>query len=1173
MINIDDSYTILDKYFEQEHILYQHQHKSFDQFLEEYIPNFLMKTDHVFSEQYTKDEIIRNKFSFSDVRIKPPVLDGGESLMFPVDARINGLTYSASVYAKIKQMQEIVNINDNTSVTNIIGTQTENSLIAKIPMMVKSKYCNLTLNKNHEKAKIECEHDHGGIFIVNGSEKLVTSLEKMKPNHPYIFSKKEQNTKILVATIQSQNYATGSNVQIFNVKMKKDGMLELNISQFQPCSIFVLLRAMGMDSDKDIVDWIVGNDADIDMINQIRLCMESVKKGKDKSTKIIVSEEDAQLYMMNKMKTSRKYSEVSPEIKLKQKTAHLLKIMTQDILPHMGTDLITKARYICNIINKLLSCFLKKTKIDDRDSFINKRIELPGPLLALLFQQNFKITMTDCRKQFDTRSNKDFSNPPNIIANIKTNLIEQGIRQSLSRGRWGNSKNKSGVAQTVNRLSYIVYITSLRKIVSPGIDSSTNKLTSPRHFHATQDGMLCPVEIPEGAKTGLVKTLALTGSVTLMSDEQVIILKEFLEKYVKALKIIKAFEAKKYVKIFLNDEWLGVSLNPIDLIKEFKEKRYSGLIEKTTSISFSPLNKEIHIYCDGGRLYRPLFTVSNGQLNLKKEMIPEIKKMDSWNAVLIKYPHIIDYVDIEELCCSMLALYPKDVEENYQIMNKTKFPIDSKINRYGDNIYLNYTHCEIHPSMKLGVAASIIPFSNHNQAPRNLYQYAQIKQALGMYSTGYLHRVDISNILFYNQIPIVTTRATKYTGQDVMTAGENIIVAIASYTGYNQEDAIVFNQSAIDRGLFRAMIIKKEKDEITSNQTTSQHDVFMKPTKEQVSGMKGNDYSKLNTKGYVPENTIIEPGDAIIGKCTPNVVVNGTSKSLPYKDVSKFCKEKIPGMISKVYDDLKNNEGYDQLLMRIFYERIPVMGDKFASRAGQKGTIGITYRQEDMPMTADGLVPDIIINPNCMPGRMTIGQIIEMIYSKVAVIEGLEGDATPFNFTNIEVLKDRLEKLGFERNGKEKMYNGFTGEEMETEIFIAPAYYQRLKHMVHDKIHSRSHGQKQLLTRQPSEGRTREGGLRLGEMERDSLIAHGVSLFLKERLVDCSDSYSCYVCGTCGFFASRLKNNDVYHCQPCNNTTDISRVIIPYAFKLLVQELAAMNIAARIRVKKDIIDN
>jgi DNA-directed RNA polymerase II subunit RPB2 len=402
-----------------------------------------------------------------------------------------------------------------------------------------------------------------------------------------------------------------------------------------------------------------------------------------------------------------------------------------------------------------------------------------------------------------------------------------------------------------------------------------------------------------------------------------------------------------------------------------------------------------------------------------------------------------------------------------------------------------------------------------------------------------------------------------------MVSGENLIVAICSYTGYNQEDSIIINQSAIDRGLLRANSYKKFTEIISKNPSTSQDDIFTKPDRNKVIGTRSGTYDKLNDLGFVPEETKVNYGDIIIGKISPIQQTSNSTKA--YKDSSTSYKMHIPGYVDKVWTGIYNAEGYEMYKMKIRCERIPKIGDKFSSRHGQKGTIGLTLKQEDMPFTEDGISPDIIINPHCIPSRMTVGQLVECLIGKVSALNGHESDATPFNILDMESIKKELSKHGFNETGKEYLYNGMNGQKMKAMIFIGPTYYQRLKHMVDDKIHSRARGPRQQLTRQPPEGRSRDGGLRFGEMERDCVIAHGMSQFLKERMVETSDLYSIHVCDICGFFAQQMLGSPgIYYCPKCDNSTDISKVNITYAFKLLVQELISMNIAPRIRIKKDI---
>jgi len=472
-----------------------------------------------------------------------------------------------------------------------------------------------------------------------------------------------------------------------------------------------------------------------------------------------------------------------------------------------------------------------------------------------------------------------------------------------------------------------------------------------------------------------------------------------------------------------------------------------------------------------------------------------------------------------------------------------------------------YTHAEIHPSMLLGVACSIIPFPDHNQSPRNTYQSAMGKQAMGIYATNYQLRMDtLAHVLCYPQKPLVTTRTMQYLHFRELPAGQNAIVAIACYSGYNQEDSVIMNHSSVDRGLFRSIFYRSYRDE---EKGTLSREVFEKPNRQTTMHMRAGSYDKLDDDGLITPGSRASGSDVIIGKTIPlpqpddGEVVKHTKS-----DASTSMRANEDGIIDQVMVTT-NSDGYRFVKIRVRIVRIPQVGDKFSSRHGQKGTCGMLYRQEDMPFTQEGITPDIIINPHAIPSRMTIGQLIECLLGKVSAIEGSEGDATPFTDATVKNFSSRLHECGYQMRANEVMYNGMTGKKLEAHLFIGPTYYQRLKHMVEDKIHSRSRGPVQILTRQPVEGRARDGGLRFGEMERDCMIAHGSANWLKERLFLVSDEYRVHVCDMCGLMAIANLKKSVFECKACSNMTQISQVMIPYAFKLMLQELMAMCIAPR----------
>lgn len=435
------------------------------------------------------------------------------------------------------------------------------------------------------------------------------------------------------------------------------------------------------------------------------------------------------------------------------------------------------------------------------------------------------------------------------------------------------------------------------------------------------------------------------------------------------------------------------------------------------------------------------------------------------------------------------------------------------------------------------------------------------KQAIGICATNFSSRMDtISHILYYPQKPLVVTKSMKYLNTENMPSGINAIIAIATYTGYNQEDSVLMNKSAVDRGLFLSGHLKTYKEEEKKNQNSGDEEKFCIPNKNNTYNYKLANYNKLNSNGIVKEQINVEPGDVIIGKTIPHK----KKKENSYKDNSIVLKNNEGGNIYKVYTGI-NGDGYKFCKVQIKNERYPDIGDKFSSRHGQKGTVGMLYRQQDMPFTKDGIVPDIIVNPHAIPSRMTIGQLIECILGKTGTVLGMNGDSTPFTDFDPKKLSDILSNVcGFDEYGNEVLYNGLTGEQLLVNIFIGPTFYQRLKHMVIDKYHSRSTGPVVLLTRQPAEGRTRDGGLRFGEMERDCIISHGAAAFLKERLLDVSDNYKVFVCNKCHMIASVNEKKNIYKCDHCPNTTIFSEVRIPYACKLLMQELISMSIVPRL---------
>ena len=806
--------------------------------------------------------------------------------------------------------------------------------------------------------------------------------------------------------------------------------------------------------------------------------------------------------------------------------------------------------------NKLLRTSFGWRKPDDRDSYVNKRIDLTGSLLNNLFRNYFNKLVKDMSKQIireinngSWKSTEDYLsiiNKTNIYKIVKSTTIENGMKRALATGDFGiknTNSNKVGVAQVLNRLTYVSALSHSRRVNTP-IDKS-GKLIPPRKLHNTQWGFICPAETPEGQPVGVVKNLSYLAHVTIRSSTNAIY--SVLEPHIREIGGCSPKELYGQVKVIVNGRWVGIADHPVELYRFLKRKKQQGIINIYTGVVFDYQMKEIRVCNDAGRATRPLVRVEDGKTCLAGEIAEALHAGTAkWDDLLVDHRFsrpALEYIDPEEQNFAMVAMKPADLA----------LPCPA-----------SYTHCEIHPSTIFGILASCIPFPDHNQSPRNTYQCAMGKQAMGMYVTNFTSRMDkTSYILAYPMRPLVDTRLMNFVKLNGIPSGEMAIVAIATYSGYNQEDSIIVNQGAIDRGLFSATIYHTEKDE--DKKIHGDEEIRCRPDASKTKGMKFGNYSKLNSQGVMKEDTLVENKDIILGKVVPiKENRNDHTKIIKYRDQSRaYRTNREECYIDKNYVH-RNGDGYTFAKVRIRAWRPPAIGDKFSSRHGQKGTIGLVMPHADMPFSEDGLVPDIIINPHAIPSRMTIGQLKETLLGNVLLQLGLFGDGTSFNDLPVAEICDLMVRRGFQRHGNTVLYNGMTGGQIETSVFFGPAFYQRLKHMVKDKQHSRGHGPMVVLTRQPAEGRSRDGGLRFGEMERDCMIAHGAARFTKGRIYDASDKFQVHICQVCGLMAVFNDEKGIHHCRTCDNRVDFRLVQLPYACKLLFHELQTMNIAPRI---------
>jgi len=1172
--NYETPWKLIENYFEGKYLdlLVRHQLESYNTFIEYEIQKTIemfnpvcIKSENDYDENSKKYslEIVINFNNFQLYRPQIHENNGATKLMFPQEARLRNFTYASSMTVDIN-IQYITRNGANLENVETSSKVISQIHIGKLPIMLKSSICVLNQYKHMNSSLTgECKYDAGGYFIINGSEKTVLGQERAAENKVYCFNVSKNNTKwSYMAEIKSvPDFKCISPKQInVMISSKNNGFghsIYIQIPRIKnPLPIFVVFRALNIISDKEICNKIV---LDIDNKRYKDILSFLQASIVDAETCNVITYENAIDYITaNVMFTPINMSKENGAIK---KREFAIDVLSNDLFPHCRTD-EQKIYFLGYMINKVIRAKLNLIEQDDRDSYLNKRIDLTGTLLNNLFRNYFNKVVKDLQKQTikeinngSWRSTNDYMNiinKTNIYKIIKSTTIENGIKRALSTGDFGikhsTNNSKVGVAQVLNRLTYASSLSHSRRISTP-IDKS-GKLVPPRLLHNTSWGFLCPVETPEGQSVGVVKNLSYMTHVTISSESDTIY-QNIQSDITNIDDCNTSKELDNYVKVFVNGCWVGITNKPKELYDSLKIKKYKGIINIYTSIVFNYKEMEIRICNDAGRLTRPLLKVKNNRLVLSESVMESVKsKSIKWNELLtdvVLSESVIEYIDPDEQNSSMISMYPKDlsvVDPNY---------------------IKNYTHSEIHPSTMFGILASCIPFPDHNQSPRNCYQCAQCKQAMGVYATNFDVRMDkTAYILNYPMRPLVDTRLMNIIKVNNIPSGCQVIVAIMTHTGYNQEDSILFNKGSVDRGLFQATIYHTEKDE--DKKVHGDEEIRCKPDKSKTKGMKFGNYNKINNQGVIPENTLVENRDIIIAKVvTIKENKNDHTKLIKYEDCSKSFRTSEETYIDKNYID-RNGDGYNFAKVRTRAVRKPVMGDKFSSRHGQKGTVGLIIPEEDMPFTDSGVKPDIIINPHAIPSRMTIGHLKETLLGKVLIELGLFGDGTSFGDIDVDFISKELQKTGFESYGNELLYDGNTGQQLETSIFIGPVFYQRLKHMVADKQHSRSIGPMVNLTRQPAEGRSRDGGLRFGEMERDCMVSHGAARFTRGRLYDASDKFQIHVCKKCGMTSSVNDKLHVHICKMCDNRTEFANVQLPYSCKLLFQELLTMNVAPRMIV-------
>ena len=1198
---VEEPYQIIESYFEGQHLerLVRHQIESYNHFtsyqIQRTIQMFnpvIIRSENDFVETEGK-YVLEIHANFENFKLHSPVIhenNGATKTMLPQEAKLRNFTYAAGMTVDIHLDYVIRNL-ENMDTPRIVKKVLPKINIGKMPIMLKSAICVLTQNRHVNSQLLgECGMDCGGYFVIKGSEKTVLGQERAAENRIYCYDGKNTTKWSWYAEIKSvPDFKCISPKQIeIMIASKNNGFgygLYITIPRIkQPIELFVLFRALGVLTDKRICEYILLN-MDDEKNEELKEALQASIIDANK----YLTQEDAMRHIVANIA----YTPINMdrETGARKKYEFAQEVLSGDLLPHC-TTVSQKLYLLGHMTNKLLKTSLGWIPPNDRDSYLNKRIELTGTLLNNLFRNYYNKLVKEMQKQVvreinngSWRSKEDYENiinMTNIYKIMKSTTIENGINRALSTGDFSikqTNSSKVGVAQVLNRLTYAGTLSHSRRINTP-LEKS-GELIAPRKLHNTTWGFFCPAETPEGQSIGVVKNISYMTHITIPTNSA------FLYEYIFPLvtrvdSVDSPIALADKVKVFINGAWVGISEKPVELYRDLKEKKSRGIINIYTSIVFDYKYMEIRVCNDGGRLTRPVLRVRDNRAIITKDIIQRVADKEiTWNDLLTNCKldeSVIEYIDPEEQNYAMIAMKGKDPSKVSSSADATPSTILDATHR--PHYYRNYTHCEIHQSTIFGVLASCIPFPEHNQAPRNTYQCAMGKQAMGVYATNYDSRMDkTAYVLSYPSRPLVDTRLMNFIQINRIPSGCQIHVAIMTHTGYNQEDSLLINKGSIDRGLFSATIYHTEKDE--DKNIIRDEIIRCKPDKTKTKGIKFGNYDKLNSQGFIPENTLVENRDIIIAKILPiKAHRDDPTKTIKYEDQSKSFRTTEETYIDKNYTG-RNGDGYNFAKVRVRTYRKPVLGDKFASRSGQKGTNGNIIPECDMPYTKDGLRPDIILNPHAIPSRMTIAHLKETLLGKVLIELGLFGDGTSFGDLDIKTIAQELQNLGYESCGNEVLYNGMTGEQLEMSIFFGPVYYQRLKHMVNDKQHSRSIGPMVNLTRQPAEGRSRDGGFRIGEMERDVMIAHGMSRFCRERLYDASDKYSVHVCSKCGMIAqyndggnsgainhmrsgTAASDFTVHLCKTCDNTTDFAKVEVPYAYKLMSQELQTINIVPRL---------
>jgi len=1021
---------------------------------------------------------------------KPYVVeaDNSRSPLYPMEARLRDLTYSAQVWV------EMIKVIDG------VEKRIEDVYIGDLPVMVKSKLCWLYDKTDEELKELgEDPLDPGGYFIINGIEKAIVSVEDLAPNR--IMVSRDKDKKGVEAKVFSTRSGFRAKCTVFRSEEGKIGVSMPSFSKM--LDLVLVLKALGLVEAKNIIN---SFSDELIIKNDILLNLEGFEKlSREQALEII----------------GKKVAPGQP-LQYQMKRAELL--LDHYLFPHIGVDepsRILKAYYLCKMVEKTILVAYKKRKSDDRDHYSNKRLKVSGVLLEELFKHSFQFLVKDLTYQLE-RSNVR-GRKLSLSTLIRPDLLSNKIKSAMGTGNWVGGR--TGVCQPLDNTNFLSRISTMRKVVSSLAKKHPSHKV--RDLNGTHFGRFDPNESPEGPDAGLVKTLSLGVAVSIGSDETEV------EQALKGLTSLK----QDKVSVFINGRFAGFSDDGAKLVKILRDKRRRGELNKEVSMAFFEKSGEVFINTDSGRLLRPVFVVNDGKAPPKEDL----KKL-TWSELISN--GFVEYLDAEEEENAFIALNEKDLTSEH-------------------------THLEINPAFVLSLDSNILPFIEYISSPRVLMALKHVNQSLGLYQSNFNLRLDTNAyLLHYPQRPLVSTWLYDKLQLWKRAQGQNVIVAVLCYEGFNMDDGMVVNKASVQRGLFRSTFFRNYIAE-ERKYAGGQRDKFEIPPEFVQNYLGPEAYSKLDENGIIYPEVKVQSNDVLVGKTAPprflkeNAVLDIETESR--RENSLLVRSGESGIVDRVVVGEKNT-GNRFVQVKVRSTANLNVGDKLSTRSGQKGINALLEDQENLPFNSRGVIPDLIINPLAIPSRMAAAFLLETLAGKSACVDGVIKNGTPFEPQKQDFFEDVLRKNGFSYNGEDVFYDGRTGRNFKAKIFNGVVYFEKLHFLSSDKLHVRSRGPVQMLTRQPTEGKAREGGLKLGAMEKDCFVGFGAASIIKERMMDASDRSIELVCNECGSFAVQDYIKGKRYCPLCGSS-DIREVETNYSFRLLVDEIKSIGIIPRLRLK------